>query len=302
MTNLIIDPWLPVVRMSGRREVIAPNHLTSSYTDDPVVAVAWPRPDFDLATHELLIGLLAATYPLNADGAGWVDAFHNPPAPAELAERLAPLAPYFNIDGAGPLFMQDHDGGLEGEALPMDRLLIDGTGENTEKLNKDLFTKRRPGAVLSRPAAAIAAYALQQWASKGGPGQRVGLRGGGPLVTLALPDGGRPARLWEVLWLNTPSDRRLADPARAFPWLAPCLTSKRHETLHETDADRLQAFFGTPRRMRLVWAENIDRRPCMLTGVVDDVVCTGFIRVQHGVNYGVWRHPLTPYRVNNGDV
>jgi CRISPR system Cascade subunit CasA len=149
----------------------------------------------------------------------------------------------------------------------------------------------------------VALYVQQSYASKGGPGQRVSLRGGGPLVTLALPDGGnRQTTLWETLWLNTPADYVIGKrPERSFPWLAPCLTSKTGEVLHEKGADRAQAFFGTPRRMRLVFAENTERKACCLTGVVDDVVVEGFVRVPHGVNYGEWRHPLTPYKTKRDE-
>src|SRR5439155_14612486 len=140
------------------------------------------------------------------------------------------------LDGDGTSFLQDFDQ-LEGEELPVESLLIEAPGANTIRLNKDLFIKRGQARVLSRGAAAIALYTLQQFAPSGGAGHRTSLRGGGPLVTLALPDGGAVSRptLWQRLWLNTPADLRLdvADKARAFPWLAPTRTSAKKEIVHE---------------------------------------------------------------------
>lgn len=293
--NILTDPWIPVRRASGARTVIALADLTSDYADDPVMSFAWPRADFDLAAHELGIGALAAVYPADPDHRGrWVDLFHAPPTPAELAEMLAPLAPAFEVTR----FLQDHDD-LSGEAKPVDGLLLDAPGVSTVRHNADLFVKRSPeDAVLSRAAAAMALYTQQQYATSAGAGYRVGVRGGGPLTTLALPDdGNRQPTLWEILWLNTPSDRIVsaANMSTAFPWLAPTRTSTRGEQVDENDGNRLQALFGAPRRIRLLWAENAHRRRCLLTGVVDDVVCTGWITVRHGANYGVWRHPLSPY-------
>jgi CRISPR system Cascade subunit CasA len=73
-------------------------------------------------------------------------------------------------------------------------------------------------------------------------------------------------------------------------------TSAKEESVSVSDADPLQAFFGMPRRMRLIFEMNQARRPCDLTGEVDDIVVTGFIAEPLGVKYGVFLHPLTPYR------
>jgi CRISPR system Cascade subunit CasA len=104
--------------------------------------------------------------------------------------------------------------------------------------------------------------------------------------------------LWQKLWLHVPQSRPL-DQARlhlAFPWLAPTKTSAKKESMSVSDADLLQAFFGMPRRIRLIFQMNEARRPCDLTGEVADIVVTGFIAEPWGVNYGVFSHPLTPYR------
>ena len=297
--NLFRERWIPVKRSNGDVEQTAPFEITSRHDTNPIVAFAWPRPDFDLASHEFLIGLLAAIYPADPrEPSQWTRLFHTPPSPAELATAFNPFAGAFVLDGEGSRFLQDFDA-LDGEVLPVESLFIEAPGAHTIKLNKDLFVKRGQSRVVSRAAAAMALYTLQQFAPSGGAGHRTSLRGGGPLVTLALPDGGQTScpTLWQRLWLNTPADLRL-DPSqesRAFPWLVPTRTSAKKETVREVDAHKLQAFFGMPRRIRLAFSENVEKRPCDLTGVVDGLVCTGFSAVPWGIHYGVWRHPTTPY-------
>ena len=297
--NLLRERWIPVQRLNGGLELIASQEITSQHDTNPVLAFAWPRPDFDLASHEFLIGLLAAIYPADPrKPKQWTQLFQAPPSPDQLAAAFEPFADAFVLDGDGPRFLQNFDL-LDGKELPIESLLIEAPGANTIKLNKDLFIKRGQARILSRGAAAMALYTLQQFSPSGGAGHRTSLRGGGPLVTLALPDGGQTSRatLWQRLWLNTPADLRLdvASKTRAFPWLPPTRTSAQNETVHEADAHRLQSFFGMPRRIRLSFSENFEKCPCDLTGTIDDIVCTGFTTLPWGVNYGIWRHPTTPY-------
>ncbi len=300
MFNLSAEPWLPVRRANGTVEYIRPAEITSDHATNPVVALAWPRPDFDLAAQEFLIGLLAAIYPADPrEPKQWMRLFHEPPPPEVLEARLAPFAHAFVLDGDGPRFLQDLDP-LEADPSPVEALFIEAPGAITVKQNKDLLVKRGRVSVLSRAAGAMALYALQQFAPSGGAGHRTSLRGGGPLVTLVLPDTAdtkRPVTLWQRLWLNTPADYTLdLDRTKdAFPWLAPTRTSANKEVVNETDAHKLQAFFGMPRRIRLVLQPNMEGKPCDLTGFVDDVIVTGFQTSPWGVNYGAWRHPLSPY-------
>lgn len=295
--SLLAAQWIPVSRADGSTDHIAPHEITSDHDSNPIVFFAWPRPDFDLATHEFLIGLLAAAFPPKSLR-DWLSHYHQPPTPEELRKAFAPYAAAFSLDGEGPRFLQDLSP-LEGEASPVEALLIEAPGANTVKLNKDLLVKRNRICVLSRASAAMALYTLQQFAPSGGAGHRTSLRGGGPLVTLVVPGAanGRQPTLWQKLWLHVPNSRPL-DQTRlplVFPWLAPTKTSAKKESLSISDADPLQAFFGMPRRIRLIFETNAARRPCDLTGEVDDIVVTGFIATPWGVNYGVFPHPLTPY-------
>ena len=83
--NLISDPWLPVLRKRASRDRIAPQQLTES--DDPIVAVASPRPDFDGALWQFLIGVLQTCVP-PADDSAWCEWLAKPPPPAELQQLL----------------------------------------------------------------------------------------------------------------------------------------------------------------------------------------------------------------------
>ena len=76
---------------------------------------------------------------------------------------------------------------LQSGAEPIERLLIEAPGESTNSKNTDLLVQRGRVANLSRAAAAMALYTFQSWAPAGGAGNRTGLRGGGPLMTMVMP-------------------------------------------------------------------------------------------------------------------
>jgi CRISPR system Cascade subunit CasA len=88
------------------------------------------------------------------------------------------LRPAFFLTGEGPRFLQEFDG-IDGDEKPIEALLIDTPGENGQKKNADLLTHRRRCEMLGMPAAAMALYALQQFAPPGGAGNRTSLRAGG---------------------------------------------------------------------------------------------------------------------------
>src|ERR1700719_1901789 len=81
-----------------------------------------PRPDFDLAAHEFLIGLLAVAFPPKGQ-CDWLRYFHTPPTPEELQEVFQRYAAAFSLDGEGPRFLQDFSP-LEGEPSPVEALFI----------------------------------------------------------------------------------------------------------------------------------------------------------------------------------
>ncbi len=285
--NLLIESWLPVRLANGDERWISPAEL---FDAEDAVAPNWPRADFNTATHEFLIGLAAvALAPEDEDA--WREVWDDPPR--DWGDRLDRLSPAFNLDGSGPRFMQEF-GGLEGGVSPVEALIIDTPGRSGQEKNADLLTRRNRYPALGLPAAAIALYALQSFAPSGGSGNRTGLRGGGPLTVLVLPqaaDGDRPLPLWRRIWANVcPVEDPPADVAEVFPWLRPL---PKVERVSETTPGfhPLHAFFGMPRRIWLEFGEGC----CAITGRKGSVV-SGFVQRPHGLNYDLWRHPLTPYR------
>lgn len=300
--SLILDAWMPVRRRSGAAQLIRPAGLTDAIATDPIVTLDWPRADFRLAGLEFLIGLLATACPPASDDGldepgDWQGWYQSPPSSETLAAAFAPLAPAFLLDGDGPRFMQDFEN-FPGDANRLETLLIDAPGGQTLKKNADHFVKRGGVETMSRGMAAMALITLQAFAPAGGAGNRVGLRGGGPLTTLAIPPWPEgPVPLWHLLWANVPVGRAVteAEWLKVFPWMGPTRTSEAKRITTPDDTHELHAFWGMARRIRLEFADNTGRVPCDLGGGIDPLVVTGWRQRPYGNNYAKWTHPLTPY-------
>lgn len=323
--DLRVESWLAFRRRSGVVEWLPPCAIVERLDADPVVALAAPRPDFNGALLEFLIGLFSVALALPDEDA-WEDLGAAPPSPEDLHQRLLALPDAFFLDGDGPRFLQDFSAGdfAKQEDLPIENLLIDAAGENTQKLNKDLFVKRGRAEALGRPAAAMALITLQGYAPSGGQGHRTSMRGGGPLTTLVEPradgreqDASRERPLWDLVWANLlvaggdvrlPQDWQSAQGQRIapliWPWLAPTVTSESIKVdgrkvekppVTPRDAHPFQALFGMPRRIRLVFGDVPGC--CALTGRADSRMVTAYRTINFGVNYGsgLWLHPLSPH-------
>jgi CRISPR system Cascade subunit CasA len=304
--DLRFESWIPFRRSSGQVDWLPPFGLTDRLAEDPIVAVACPRPDFDAALLEFLVGLCSVAL-APADEAAWAELWRVPPTQDDLRAALARLPDAFCLDGEGARMFQDRDA-LEGvAAIPIENLLIDSVGEQTRRHNADIFVKRDRLTALGRPASAMALITMQSFAPSGGAGHRTSLRGGGPLSTLVEPRADvRVEPLWRLVWANVEteaqSEDRDADRARAwtpadvFPWLAPTRQSNAKEAggpTRPTDAAPAQSYFGLPRRIRL----EITDSPviCGLTGRPDTAQVSTFRMQTYGVQYAGWIHPLTPY-------
>lgn len=301
---LLTENWLPVRRASGSVETIRPSDVTAGPADDPIVAFAWPRADFDAAAREFMIGLLSIACWSRVREDEWEAWWSEPPPPDVLQDCFAPLSAAFRLDGDGPRFMQDLDPMDDGTVCDVSALLIDAPGANTITRNADLFVKRGQIAWLGRPAATMALFTLQTFAPSGGAGHRTSVRGGGPLTTVVVPDGPSndvPPTLWHLLWANVFWQSDWPNPLdrldRVFPWLAPTRLSKTGKKTTPDDAHPAQAFWGMPRRIRLDFEAATIEQPCGLTGATDDVVIARYRTKPHGNNYEGWSraHPLTPY-------
>ena len=300
--NLLSDPFLPVVMRSGAQRWLAFPELvdgaeSNGLDEDYPVEFNWPRPDFNMASFEFCIGVISLAFDIRNED-DWRPFWTNPPDRDALAEKLDPFIDAFYLNGEGRRFLQDYEP-LQGDETPIELLLIDTPGQNGQRKNSDLLTHRDRYAALGLPAAAMTLYTLQAYAPPGGAGNRTSMRGGGPLTALVVPatNGSEPpVPLWRKIFANVvPCDERLRidELPKALPWMAPTLTSEKSRTVSLADAHPLQAYFGMPRRIRLVFSS--EPGICSMTDKEGPLV-TGFIQKTYGANYGLWKHPLTPYR------
>ncbi len=291
--NLIDHPWLPFRRASGALFTGRPADMVLGLEEDPVVALAFPRPDFALAVTEWLIGITTAVM-APEDEDQWWDLNNTPPDVETLHTAYAPLVSAFWLDGDGPRCFQDHHFERPPTEGPVREILMDAPN--------DFFNKEEIISVLGRPAAAAALMTLQIFAPEGGRGHKVGLRGGGPLTTLVLPEvfwrERRISPLWDTVVANLPQGTTWRVPsedrmAQAFPWLAPTRSSVQGRVTTPEDGHPLQMFFPLPRRIRLVF--HPDPCVCTLTGEQDGVTVARYARLPNGTGYQGWRHPLSPH-------
>ncbi|BCI67687.1 type I-E CRISPR-associated protein Cse1/CasA [Acetobacter aceti] len=266
--NLINDPWIPVLCTDGSHRIIVPWQMA----EPDVVQPDWPRPDLNIACLELLIGLVFLADP-PADSEDW-DARRDAD-PQRLQEKLAPYAPAFNLLGDGPRFLQDLEP-LTGGGNPVDMLFIDSAGANTARNNADVMVHRSRYDHLDFPLAAMALYTFQADAPSGGAGNRTSMRGGGPLVTLIDPE----QTLWDMVWANVPCGQ--SAKMENLPWMRPTRVSDKGQQTCPPEGELFgaEAFFGMPRRLRLLH---------------DEEAVTGVIQKPWGTNYALWKHPLSPY-------
>lgn len=315
--NLLEDRWIPVRRQNGEEERIAPWELTSDFENNPIVALAAPRPDFQGALMQFLIGLVQTAAPPDEDqDLEWEDWFEEPPSPEVLNEKFTPFINCFYLDGDGPRFMQDLElekevekGNTRRNAVHIGTLLIDAPGENTLKNNADHFVKRGRISGLCSSCVATALFTLQTNAPAGGQGHRTSLRGGGPLTSLVVLDikgsGVDTQTLWHNIWLNTLykhtieglNNVTLKEQHHIFPWLAPTRTSeaKSGVTTYPVDVHPLQMYWGMPRRIRLEFNPT-EMGICDLCFSETTTLVHQYITQAYGIDYSEeWQHTLSPY-------
>ena len=302
--NLLTDKWIPVKRKEGQAEAIAPWQLTEEIDTNPIVSLDLPRPDFNGAMVQFLIGLLQTAFMPDREGQ-WRKYYDTPPSSEELKTHFAKYEYAFNLDGDGPRFMQDSN--LPAEVLEpqtISSLLIDEPAVNTVKENRDHFIKRNQIQSMSFSSAAFALFTLQLNAPAGGAGHRTSLRGGGPLTTLVIPK--NDPNLWRLVWLNVLSaeesrdlQKLSKDPAECtdfdmFPWLSKTQTSEVGQTITPSDAEWRLVFWATPRRIQLLTSEE-KKIMCDISGYEQVGCIKKYVTKNYGANYTHWLHPLSPH-------
>ena len=306
--NLINEPWIPIRRADGAQGKIEPWRLTDhpGGTASPIMAVASPRPDFDGALIQFLIGLLQTTCTPETEG-DWWDWREVSPPPETLKARFGTVAFAFDLEGE-KAFMQDFSPKKLESELDIDAMLVEAPGEQTLAQNKDHFVKRGVARQLCDHCAAAALFCLQTNAPSGGRGYRTGLRGGGPLTTLVLG-----ATLWETCWLNVlAKDLYLGDglpenrgDADRFPWLASTRVSDPKNAGSHTypvDVHPDQQFWAMPRRIRLVRDKVPEMVSCQLCGTDVQWVYRRFRTRNYGVEYEGFEHSLSPHYAKDSAI
>jgi len=297
------------------REQIAPWQITEK--DDPVVALNTPRPDFNGAMLQFLIGLLQTAF-IPSSEEEWLYRLENPPSPEDLKESFIKYVPVFNLNSGTGAFMQDFEN-VGGKFWPIEKMLMESPGENTEKFNKDHFFKRNQFEKICESCAAMALFSFQQNTQGFGSGHRVNLRGKGYLTTLVVIDENFESdferKLWANIWLNvleqdwfyrdgcSEGNKEISD---IFPWMNKTRISTAIKVDKKTvyieggvgtypeSVNRLQLFWSMPCRIKLQ-IQNNDCK-CSLCNKSTKSVVNGFNIQKYGVDYlGDWRHPLTPH-------
>jgi CRISPR system Cascade subunit CasA len=295
--NLLEDEWLTVIRRNDEQEKLKGLwQITAGIdSDNPIVDVISPRADFKGALYQLLIGLIQSTIAPKDNRYKWKNYWDKPPNTDILKNAFLTVKDAFEIDTHKPAFMQDFDLLADKTPVPIASLLIDTSGGGT------FFIKEGGTSYISPYWAAIALYTLQTNAPAGGVGHRTGLRGGGPLTTLILPnETEQTASLWHKLWLNVLAKQEsdLQEPHTIFPWLARTRTSEAGSKTVKTEPEHghpYQMYWGMPRRIRLDF-DNTKAGYCDISHEYSEHTLSHYRTQNYGVNYSsTWIHPLTPY-------
>jgi CRISPR system Cascade subunit CasA len=292
--NLIHEEWIPVQRRDGTKEIIAPWQITRGIeSENPIMELASPRPDFNGALIQFLIGLVQTTMPPQSERA-WKNVLINPPSPEFLQTTFEKVAHAFDLDD-GARFMQDYELKIEDfkkkDEVPIEMLLLESQG-------RDLFIKSGTVNQICRPCLAMALFTLQTNAPQGGRGHRTSLRGGGPLTTIV-----EGKHLWNTIWLNIIESDEFnnekhgnaikTNDADIFPWMAPTCTSENDRDISLSDVSPARVFWAMPRRIVVDYSQNENECVCDICGCKTKNSVSSYFTKSYGEAYGeLWRHPL----------
>lgn len=213
--------------------------------DNRIQDLAYPRPDFQGAAWQMLIGILQCTI-APEDKEEWADIWHDGIEFEQWEKALNTISLALQFGEQKPSFLQSFDP-LDSEYGSIAGLLVDAPGGNTLKLNKDHFVKRGNVEQICPHCAAIALFAIQTNSPAGGAGYRVGMRGGGPLTTLVVPQEEDKYPLWKNFGLTF-------------------CRRKSRRMLHSIHSFFLGLRRRKPAKKREMWSRRITRTHCKPTG------------------------------------
>ncbi|AMX01709.1 type I-E CRISPR-associated protein Cse1/CasA [Microbulbifer thermotolerans] len=296
--NLLIAPWLPFRRRDGSQEYLP----VTAMVDPEIIDLALPREDFQGAAYQFLIGLLQ-TAMAPEDKEEWVRLYQTPPSIDELREVLEKWQPAFELDSAGPAFMQDFDLLEDSKASSIEIILVDSPGDNAKKQNRDFFVKGRSNPKFCKACTAISLYNFNSTGQAIGARYRTGLRGGGPITTVVMPVE-KNSSLWEKLWLNVIDieflgcEKPSVESSHTFPWMGPTRTSENDEEVLFDQVHPVHMYWAMPQRMRVIFLS--EDGLCDICGRRSNELAREVRIKTYGYNYkGDWDHYLTPYGKKN---
>ena len=118
--NLIKDKWIPIKRVDGSLDTIAPWEIGAA--ENPVIDIAAPRPDFRGALYQFLIGLAQTAFAPEDDDE-WEEKWNRIPECEGLKDAFEKFSDAFELDPEnGPAFMQDKNI-TELEELPIEDIV-----------------------------------------------------------------------------------------------------------------------------------------------------------------------------------
>lgn len=301
--SLLDEIWISVRDRDGAISKIAPWQIAEGnglrYT-----TLAAPRPDFNGALAQFLIGLLQTAFAPEDDKA-WRKLWDAPPTPEQLRQAFDQYREAFVLDGDGPRFMQHKLAAEANEPKKIGFLLLDAFGDNTLKFNRDHFYKRASFRQLCSHCVATALYTLQLNA----PGNKVyrsSIRRGGPLTTLLLPKNdneGITLGLWHRLWLNVlPADVMLNESSQTdgkaiFSWLS---QKSFGELITPQMVHPYFVYWAMPRQLAFDFEHTFSGR-CDLCGEDGVELHDSYKVLDYGPKTEGFQHPLSPYQRKNAN-
>ncbi|MEZ5816623.1 MAG: type I-E CRISPR-associated protein Cse1/CasA [Hyphomicrobiaceae bacterium] len=296
--NLLLDRWIPVRLRDGSRGVIA----VSEIVRPDVIALDFPRLDFNGAVTEFLIAVLSTTFP-PADDKEWRKLWRHRPSHEELQAAFEPVLAAFEA-GVFAQWTATPGDDEKPEERTVDRLLIDNLSGSTAEGGRDILNRAGRIQTLGLPSALAALITLQMHANQGGRGAYQCQRGGGALTTLVRYG----TDLWGLVWPNVETIVQIrtravgaipGDPLAPFPWMW-----KPGADLGPDNKHPCAIYWTMPRRIKLEISKS-NEATCSLSGEpATEVVCK-FSYVSGGPRFEGWTgHPMSAivHKKKEGEV
>lgn len=283
--NLLEDPWIPVRADHGAGTFQLLTYRSLLCEAGQRWQISLPRDDLELACLQLLVCMTQVMF-LPEDDPALRRRLAQPLTPAEFDAGIAPFADWFDLDHPTQPFMQAHDVNAE-KITPIQKLLV-GLPEGN---NHAFFNEAGEVTHVSAGIAAIALFNQASnspnWSGK----YKGGLRGGGPITTLAFD-----ADLRRMVWRNVLTRPRVEDrqilvagPTRDKPtWIEPIVGNA---TIQWNEIGLMRGLFWQPVRLRLV--QSPQPLMCGVSGAESRSGYSGFIAEPDFMFKieGVWPHP-----------